>query len=216
MKTTAALAVLLAAAPAAALTGKIAHFSGKVSVTNGPNVTIPAQRNMALKGGDVVATGRGGLAVIALDGGGQLKLKELTRITLAADAPEAALALGGVFARIAKGAGLSGQFRLRTPAAVAAVRSTEFFTAFGKKGGKGTDVWLCVNEGAVDVTAAGKQVTVPAGKGVLIAAGKSPGEPKPFEWTKGLNWNMDPAKGEVKDTTSMSKAYDDLLDEDYR
>ncbi len=49
-----------------------------------------------------------------------------------------------------------------------------------------------------------------------IAAGKGPGEPKPFEWTKGLNWNMDPAKGKVEDTTSMAKAYADLLDEDYR
>lgn len=208
--TEAALAILLLAAPASALTGTLSHLYGQVTVTSAGN-TVPAKNGQALKSGDAVTTGKKSLAIINLDGGGQLKLKELSRIALAADS-EVSLGLGGAFAKIGKGAGLVGSFRLRTPSAVAAVRGTEFFTAFGRK----TDVWLCVNEGAVEVTAAGQTVTVPAGKGILVTAGKGPGEPKPFEWTKGLNWNMDPAQGDVTDTTSMSKAYDDLLDEDYR
>jgi len=43
-------------------------------------------------------------------------------------------------------------FEIRTETAVAAVRGTESFTAFGRTKKAGRDLWVCVNKGAVDVT----------------------------------------------------------------
>ena len=110
------------------------------------------------------------------------------------------------------------QFNVRTPSAVAAVRGTEFFTAYGRAKGKNRDLWVCVNEGAVELTTtkAKQPLTVPAGKGVLIKSGLDLTKPQAYDWTKTLNWNMDAESGSVEDKTNLDGAYSDLLDQDYR
>ncbi|MDE2292263.1 MAG: hypothetical protein KGL53_09285, partial [Elusimicrobia bacterium] len=104
------------------------------------------------------------------------------------------------------------------PDAVAAVRGTRFFTVFGREHGGKHDLWVCVDEGAVDVktTASQRGLSVPAGKGVLIKAGLDVTKPQAYDWTKKLNWNMDPAAGPVADETKLDAAYSDLKDQDYR
>ena len=176
----------------------------------------------ALLPGDSVSTAAGATAVIELPDGSRLKLRELSKLAVTLPAgkslvTEAYLTLGSVFAKVSKR--LAGhEFRVRTTSAVAAVRGTEFFTAYGRSKGKARDLWVCVNEGAVDVetTKSKKVLQVPAGKGVLLKSGLDLTKPQAFEWTKTLNWNMDAEKGGLEDKTNLDGAYADLLDQDYR
>ena len=207
-----------AAAPSA---GAVEWALGPVTIETG-GAARPAKAGAALAEGDVVATTEAATAIVRLSDGSRLKLKGGSRLGLTPRAPkspvsEVMLYLGGVFAQITKRA--SGQeFHVRTPGAVAAVRGTQFFTAFGRTHGKDRDLWVCVNEGAVEVgsAAAKERLLVPAGQGVLIKGEKDLTKPQPYAWTKKLNWNMDAQKGAVEDKTNLDSAYADLLDQDYR
>ena len=125
------------------------------------------------------------------------------------------LSTGGLFSRIAKKA-LKG-YSVKTDTMLAGVRGTEFFVAYGKKIDELADVWLCVNDGSVDVTITetGDRVTVRKGKGINIVGGKKLTKPRRYKWTQELNWNIDPELGEVADNTDLNQAYSDLLGQDY-
>jgi hypothetical protein len=199
---------------------KLFYASGAVTVESRGGVH-PGKTGEALESGDAVATDARATAVVELADGSRLKLRESGRLVLTLPGPrdgatEVFLSLGSVFAKVTKRLP-GGEFRVRTKTAVAAVRGTEFFTAFGREQGAARDLWLCVHEGAVEVrTDAGKApVLVPAGKGVLIKSGLDATKPEAFAWTRNLNWNMDPEKGGVADATNLDAAYSDLLDQDY-
>lgn len=100
---------------------------------------------------------------------------------------------------------------------VAAVRGTEFYFAYGNKKKTKADMWLCVNEGKVNVvdSATSSNVDVNAGEGIIIPTDKQIPKPKAYAWTKKLNWNMDAEKGDVEDKTSLKGAYKDLLKNNY-
>jgi ferric-dicitrate binding protein FerR (iron transport regulator) len=221
------VSMLLAAGPALAADSKapaarLVHAAGDVTIESKEGGRL-GKTGALVGNGDSVATAEGALAVIELPDGSRLKLRESSRVAVAwpgpksGDLSEAFLSYGSLFAKITKR--LAGQrFQVRTPSAVAAVRGTEFFTAYGRAKGKDRDLWVCVNEGSVALTTtkAKKELLVPAGKGVLIKSGLDLTKPQAFEWTKTLNWNMDAAKGEVEDKTNLDGAYSDLLDQDYR
>ncbi|MBI3565843.1 MAG: FecR domain-containing protein, partial [Elusimicrobia bacterium] len=143
-----------AAAGAAVAGGGLVYASGPVTVedASGPHKAVV---NEPLRDGDSVVTGAGATAVIRLIDGSKLKLKETSRIKLSfpkgrEQTTDVLLGLGGVFAKVAKRAP-GAEFRVRTPTAVAAVRGTRFFTAYGRAAGGARDLWVCVDEGLVDV-----------------------------------------------------------------
>jgi ferric-dicitrate binding protein FerR (iron transport regulator) len=209
------------AAKKAAAGARLAHVVGSVTVESGSKKTA-AKEGQPLSSGDWVQTAKGAAAVVELADGSGLKLTEATRFQMNLPEPKkpvtsGLLSFGGVFARVAKvlpGA----SFEVRTETAVASVRGTEFFTAFGREAKRGRDLWVCVNKGAVQVsTKASKQpLLVPAGKGILVKAGLDLTKPQAYDWTKQLNWNMDPKNGALEDKTNLDSAYTDLLDQDYR
>ncbi|MDE2489609.1 MAG: FecR domain-containing protein [Elusimicrobia bacterium] len=214
------LAALLCSPAAAAPGASLAFVSGRVTVET-PSGARAGRTGEPLASGDAVATGADGTAIIATADGSRLKLRAESRIVLTLPAPDspatvAFLSLGGVFAKVAKRAGQD--FRVRTQDAVAAVRGTEFFTAFGRGRGRRRDLWVCVQEGVVAVgsDASARTLRVPAGRGVLLRSGRELTRPQAYDWTKALNWNMDPAAGKVADKTDLDAAYTDLLDQDYR
>ncbi len=179
------------------------------------------KKGSAIAAGESVATGKGATAVIELPDGSRLKLRESGKLAVTlpgakSPATEVSLSFGSVFAKVAKR--FDQQFSVRTPTAVAAVRGTEFFTAYGRAKGKARDLWVCVNEGSVELTTNKTKngLLVPAGKGVLIKSGLDLTKPQAYDWTKSLNWNMDEDKGDVEDKTNLDGAYSDLLDQDYR
>jgi len=145
-----------------ALSGQVANTEGDVALRNGGQAHDAAIED-SLGAGDELVTGPKSLAVIDLANGTTLKLKEKT--TLAIDSigewTSVKLTAGGVFATIARK--LSGRFPVQTQTAVAGVRGTEFFMAYGKTIDAKPDVWLCVNSGAVEVVIpdTGQTVIVP-------------------------------------------------------
>lgn len=206
------------AAPAASLEAA----AGSVTVERGGAAPRAAKAGDPLADGDAVATGAKSTALVRLADGSRLKLRESSRLVLylpkeRAPWTEVLLTAGSAFAKVTKRAA-GAEFRVRTPSAVAAVRGTRFFTAYGRERAGNRDLWVCVDEGAVEVgtNASKKTVLVPAGSGVLIKSGLDTTKPQAYDWTKKLNWNMDPGAGALEDKTNLDAAYADLLDQDYR
>jgi ferric-dicitrate binding protein FerR (iron transport regulator) len=199
-----------------AVSGQVVYTEGEVALRSGA-AAHDAAIGDTLGPGDVIVTGAKSLAVIDLANGTTLKLKEKT--TLAIDSigetTSVKLTAGGVFTTIARK--LTGRFSVHTQTAVAGVRGTEFFIAYGKTIDAKPDVWLCVNSGSVEVMIpdTGQTVIVPQGLGINIIGGDRITSPKSYPWTRKLNWNIDPRSGAVGDRTSLEQAYSDLLNQDY-
>ena len=106
---------------------------------------------------------------------------------------------------------------VQTVNAAMGVRGTEFFVAFGKVPDIEPDLWMCVNEGKVEVKSKKEDgvKTVNQGEGILLPNGSKITDPKAYAWTQGLNWNMNPDSGELDNPMDIEKMYTDLLDEDY-
>jgi len=214
--------MLLAAAPVFADGGVVEYVDGAVEII-GLAGTVDAEFVMVVAAGDVIVTGSAGIAVVRLNDRSQVKLRENTRLQIDSVSEQAAVTLntGGVFARVARrAAGAAGRaigFEVRTPSVVAGVRGTEFFVAYGRTIEDEPDLWLCVNEGTVEVgvPTTGQTTLVAEGEGINILGGFRATEPRFYPWTRELNWNIDPTLGDVVDRTDLDGAYADLLDQDY-
>jgi ferric-dicitrate binding protein FerR (iron transport regulator) len=214
--------LLLVVIPVSAENGVIEYLEGEVEVI-GPAGTVDAEFGMAVTDGDVIATGPSGVVVLRLNDRSQVKLRENTQLRIDSVSEQTVVTLntGGVFARVARAAAGAARravsFEVRTPSVVAGVRGTEFFVAYGRTVEDEPDLWLCVNEGSVDVAvpSTGRSTIVEAGEGINILAGLRTTKPRFYPWTLELNWNLDPSAGEIVDTTDLDAAYADLLDQDY-
>ncbi len=173
--------------------------------------------DMAVNPGDTVTTAHRSLAIIRMKES-VIKLRDGSSVKLTSDAPgnaELDLLSGSVFSKVLREQ--AGGLRIRAAAMVASVRGTEFFMAFVEKRKSHPDLWLCVNKGTVEVLrlADKKAVLIREGEGVLLPRSNEFTDPKQYEWTKGLNWNMDPGKGDVIDRTDLNRAYPDILKQNY-
>jgi ferric-dicitrate binding protein FerR (iron transport regulator) len=195
----------------------IAYTEGSVSVIRGGS-TIDGVIGLSLVKSDSVRTGPDSLAVLELENRGTVKLRSDTLLSLdeLGDSMSVSLEKGGLFSKIRRLAGAR-SYEVQTPNVAAAVRGTEFFMAFGETVEQAPDLWLCVNEGAVEVSLqdSGESVLVKEGEGVNVLAGNRITDPRFYSWTRNLNWNVDPSAGELRDDTDLSAAYTDLRDFDY-
>ncbi len=196
--------------------GIIAYFDGDVTVQRDGSI-IDADFGLSVFEGDILETGKNSLLILQLNNKSELKLREKTILVLEGTGKDTSLILnkGSIFSRINKL--VNGSFNIRTPSMVAGVRGTEFFVAYGRTIDTEPDIWLCVNEGSVDVslTSTGESVIVKEGEGINILSGNKLTKPVFYPWTKKLNWNTNPDKGTVRDLTNLDSAYEDLLDQDY-
>jgi ferric-dicitrate binding protein FerR (iron transport regulator) len=214
-KLVAALCIINAALLLFAEDAALVYLEGEVSVTR-QGIVIQADFGTELEVGDLVQTGPDSVAVITTARGDDLKMRAETSLEIEEIAAASRLRLnsGGLFARVKRLAGRA--FSVSTPSVAAGVRGTEFFIAYGRTIEAEPDVWLCVNEGSVSVsTDTGEEVVVNEGEGVNILAGARITDPRFFPWTLDLNWNTDPAAGEIRDVTDLDGAYADLKDIDY-
>ena len=201
----------------AALDGELVYTEGDVSITR-DFLTETAEIGTPVYQGDVVRTERDSFAIISLDGGGaEIKLRENTVLEMESLSDNIKINLrdGGAFSHIVRQ--LNRRYEVQTDVAVAAVRGTEFFVAYGRQIDESRDIWLCVNTGQVEVaiTTTGETVIVEEGKGINIVGGVKLTTPRPYSWTRKLNWNTNFDAGDVEDTTDLDQAYSDLLDQDY-
>jgi ferric-dicitrate binding protein FerR (iron transport regulator) len=213
----AALVWLLAAAAwVSALEGTLAYADGDVYVRHG-GVESDASIGMSLGQGDVVRTGEDSVAVIDLGGEAEIKLRAATTLSLDSLSESVAVSLtrGGAFSKVTRRT--IRDYTLKASTAVAGVRGTEFFVAYGRTIDALPDVWLCVAQGTVRVSLEGSPdtVLVEQGKGINIVGGSKLTRPRSYPWTRKLNWSMDARSGPVRDRTNLDRAYSDLLDQDY-
>lgn len=187
----------------------------KGEVKAGPPGQLEALKlGSRIQHGHVLKTGADGTVILSYPNESRIKVKENSELTIQAPAnPKevsgADLVVGAVFSMVRKSAGSS--FRVKTPTAVAGVRGTQFFTSHDAGSGR---TWMCVKEGEVEMQKDdGKAVAVTAGLGVLAEKGKAIGPPQKYKWTETLNWNMDPAAGEVVDKTKTDRY--DVLKKNY-
>jgi len=197
--------------------------AGKIFYKRG-NLTINKKagaKNTPVKAGDIIITGKKSLAIIILNNGSKIKLSENTKLKLGKvddkkTGTSVALLKGNAFFNVIKER-LRGKkkFNVKTRSVSMGVRGTEFFASYGK--GKSKDIWMCVNRGKVLIKAKNEKKArlVNAGEGVRVKDGKKTSKPRPLAWTKKLNWEMDPTKGDVKNEINIEAAYTDILDEDY-
>ena len=197
--------------------GKIFYQKGKIFSALPNQKYKPTQQGQILNKDEILRSEKKSFAIIKLNDGSTLKLEEESKISLKGiyqkeknEPTLIQLMKGAVFSRVKKG----NDFRIRTKNAALGVRGTEFFSAFGKDQ---KDFWMCVNEGAVEIKnlLSKEKQLVQAGQGILFKDRKKLTAPKPYEWTKKLNWNMDPEKGEVENKQSLEAIYPDLLDQEY-
>jgi ferric-dicitrate binding protein FerR (iron transport regulator) len=211
----AALVAFLSIAPwAAALEGTVVYADGQVTVSRGGSES-DASIGMQLDERDVVRTGSDAVAVISIGGEAEIKMRGNTTLSLDSLGDRVAVSLtqGSVFSRVTRRT--IRDYTVRASSAVAGVRGTEFFVAYGRTIDEQPDIWLCVNEGSVEVAVAGSTVVVEQGKGLNIVAGARITPPRRYPWTRKLNWNTDTGAGAVRDVTNLEQAYADLLDQDY-
>jgi ferric-dicitrate binding protein FerR (iron transport regulator) len=208
--------MLAAAAVTSALTGTLVYTDGDVVVRHA-GADGPGSSGMSLGEGDVVRTGADSLAIISVGAEAEIKLRSNTTLSLDSLGERVAVSLasGSAFSRITRHT--IKDYTLKATTAVAGVRGTEFFVAYGRTIDAQPDIWLCVNEGKVEVGLEGSAdtVLVEKGKGINIVAGTKLTSPRRYPWTRKLNWNNDVGAGAVRDRTSLDQAYSDLLDQDY-
>jgi ferric-dicitrate binding protein FerR (iron transport regulator) len=212
-----AVLVLLALPGAVfAANGTIVYTEGGVSLRDGSG-TREAAIGDQVGPGSVILTGAKSLAVIDLTNATTVKLREKTSLAIDSigESTSVTLSAGAVFTSIARK--LTGRFAVQTQGAVCGVRGTEFFVAYGRTIDAKPDVWMCVNDGTVEVSIpqTGQTVLVPKGLGINIVGGEKITAPRAYAWTRKLNWNLDPQSGAVEDRTSLEQAYADLLNQDY-
>jgi len=184
------------------------YYEGDVLVLRGSR-ELEGDFGMDLFEGDIISTGTDGLAIIELENGRTLKLREDSVIKLENLSADTRLDLqkGGVFSKVDHL--LTGKFEIRAESVVAGVRGTQFFLTYGKKIEDSPDIWLCVNEGSVLVALpdSGDSTLVNKGEGINVIAGKKLTDPEQYAWTKDLNWNTDPGSGSLRDETDLDSVY---------
>jgi ferric-dicitrate binding protein FerR (iron transport regulator) len=199
MKRYISIAVILLASCVPAFPASISFIIGSVKVKSASSWK-DAEPGTKISKGDTIKTMNKSLAIVDLDNGSAIKLYPATTFTYGSGAGVHDLSRGTVFAKIGKTAAGNG-FSIRHQTVVASVRGTLFYFALHRKLLKSDDLWICVNEGSIDVreTARNKSVTVKEGEGILVKGATDVTPPKVYEWTKKLTWNMDPSKGPVID-----------------
>lgn len=175
--------LLLAAVPAFAHDARLEKVSGPVSyLIEGGSRWRTAKGGEELLFGDAVRVGKGGVAHLTLGARAAVLLREETTMVLKGSAADTLLSFrfGEFLIGLRYPLGSRERFRVRTPAAMGAVRGTLFWG----KSDKDTKATTYAGFGhTVAVTAKGKTSLVAPGKTVTVAFGEAPSDPAPSALT---------------------------------
>lgn len=191
-----ASALLFFAAPAFAADAVLVKLKGRVYVrAQGADKDILAKGGEELLFGDAVRTEKDAVAQVEIEGRGAVLLRGESAFKLEGTPANTLLRFrfGEFLIGVRKALGQGESFRVRTPAAVAAVRGTLFW---GKSDEAKTSTYAGLGH-IIAVTGAGKTVTVRAGETVTVPLGAAPSEPKPHEIPMSY-WNNFAVDGDIR------------------
>ena len=203
-------------------TAVISFMMGTV-LAGKPGAMAPVKQGDTVKSGETIQTGDASVAILTLEDQSHVKLNAKSEMTLESGTKAGDevvhLNSGGAFSDVTKKA--APHFFVKTRSATMGVRGTRFFTAYGENESAASQRARCVDVRAGRAGRRGDaqgKISSPGSRGEkesLSLPGKDVTPPKPYGWTKGLNWNMDPEKGDVVDHTSMKSIYHDLTKQNY-
>jgi hypothetical protein len=171
----------------------VQQIQGEVTVLRSQGSAPAAQGDQLSAVGDGLRTGDRSTAVLELDTDvGFLDVSEGTelrirRLEMAADGgriTHLALPQGQGRTRLRRFTHQGSEFKIETPAGMTGVRGTEFGVSVQEDG----KTSIATLTGAVDTTAAGTTVAVPAGFQNLMQPGEPPTEPVPLRDDPGLQY----------------------------
>jgi len=172
------------------------------------------KKGFIVKEGQTILTGSKSFAVFKLKEGSTFKVSPNSslKITKVKEKKETVLTLlkGHSFFKYNKKK--KGGLKVNTKTVAMGVRGTEFFVSYHKD-----DVWMCVHEGVVAIKSKREKKVklVKEGEGVVVHGGQKTSTPKPYPWTRKLNWNLDPQKGSLESKINIEQAYSNPLDQEY-
>ncbi|WP_313887355.1 FecR family protein [Nodosilinea sp. LEGE 07088] len=167
------------------------HGDVQLLRSNGANSAIVGNRLSAV--GDGLRTGRRSSAVLEVDTDvGFLDVSERTEfriraLSMAADGgriTHLSVLRGQVRTRLRRFTNQGSEFEIETPAGISGVRGTEFGVSVQEDGKTG----IATLTGAVETTAAGESVAVPAEFQNLMLPGEPPTQPVPLRDDPGLEF----------------------------
>lgn len=174
----------------------ISQIRGEVTVLR-PSGAAPAAVGDRLSAvGDGLRTGRRSSAVLTVDTDvGFLDVSEQTELrirtfAMAADGgriTHLSVPRGQVRTRLRRFTNEGSEFQIETPAGISGVRGTEFGVAVQEDGKTG----IATLTGAVETTAEGETVAVPAEFQNLMQPGEAPSEPVPLRDDPGLEFRRE-------------------------
>jgi hypothetical protein len=196
----------------------VVHIRGDVVAGLDDKKLTPVKNGAIISDKSLVKVLPKSLAILKYPSGSRVKLgpNSSLLLSLKKDSELAQLRSGSAFFQIVKKKLINSKPSFEVGAAKAsfAVRGTEFFVSYGKS--KTNDIWMCVNEGLVEAKSGkGQAVLVSEGQEVKVDTSDGVSAPKPLPWTKSLNWNMEPDKGELDSGIDISEAYTDFIQKDY-
>jgi hypothetical protein len=202
-----ALALLLAAAPAFAADAVLVKISGPVFLRpDGAPRDIRAKGGEELLYGDAIRTGAGGAAQLTIGDRGAVLVRENSAFIIQGDPQKTTLSFkfGEFLIGLRKNLEKGQSFRVRTPAAVAAVRGTLFW---GKSDEAKTTTYAGFGH-TIAVTAKGKTVLVHAGETTSVPFGEAPAETKPSTISPSYaeNFRVDGSLQGLEELVDMPKA----------
>ncbi len=174
----------------------VAQHRGEVTILRSQRTTPAAVGDRLSAVGDGLRTGARSTAVLEVDTDvGFLDVTEGTELRIRAMAMAAdggrithlSVPRGQVRTRLRRFTHEGSEFEIETPAGVSGVRGTEFGVAVQEDGKTG----IATLEGAVETTAAGASVAVPAGFQNLMFPGEPPTEPVPLRDDPSLSFQRE-------------------------
>lgn len=165
--------------PAAARDAVLVKAKGKVQVkADGSDKFLKVEEGALLLFGDTVRVGKKGVAQLTLGDNAAVLVREDSEFLIGGSAAQTELdfSFGEFLIGLRRKLTQKQTFRVRTPAAVAAVRGTLFW---GKSEKKDKSTTYAGFGGKVRVEAQGQAVEVLPGKTVTVAFGSAPTDPVP-------------------------------------
>jgi hypothetical protein len=206
--------ILIVTSSAFAQSGAVMFIKGKAFVNN-KQILVKAK----FKYGDTFSTGEESMAIIKINPGLKIKLKENSVLKIQKPKKNKqgktysyALDAGEIFIKAQKSKINKHNFLVKD--SIMGIRGTLFFISDRNKDKK--NIWMCVNEGAVEVSVGNnkKTVLVNAGEGIQIDSNKLP-KVKQYNWTNDLNWIMKGTFDDINDLTDIQNINYDLESFDY-
>ncbi|MBT6325007.1 MAG: hypothetical protein HOJ35_03495 [Bdellovibrionales bacterium] len=186
--------------------GHIYYLTPKVVVIRNGKEII-ANKGMQIYAEDRIKTYKSGFAILDFDGIVKVKVgkntnvlvkKLLLKTKISSNAKtnlylkSGKLAVEYLHGKISKNK--KNKFIVKTKIASLGVRGTKFYIDYSSP----TNLWMCVNQGLVEVKNKLNKYLVPEGQGVSISSKGEISAPEDVPWIKQVNWNFSLDKGEVK------------------